>query len=62
MRRWAGIAGMAFVVLLVLSIVLVIPAPSAEKSAAKIVKWYTDNRELALAPRPAMAWSISSRT
>jgi len=47
LRRWAGIAGMAFVVLLVLSIVLVFSAPTAEKSTAKIVKWYTDHRQLA---------------
>lgn len=47
LRRWSAIAGIAFVVLLVVSIVLVIPAPMADKSTAKIVKWYVDNRELA---------------
>jgi len=47
MRRWAAIAGIAFVVLLVASIVIVIPAPTADKSTAKILKWYTDNREIA---------------
>jgi len=40
----AAIAGIAFVVLLVVSIVLVIPAPMPHKSATKIAKWFMDNR------------------
>jgi hypothetical protein len=43
-RRVAAIAGIAFVVLLIVSIVLTIPAPMPNKSAAKIVKWFADHR------------------
>src|SRR5205807_3539785 len=44
-RRWAAFAGLAFVVLLVISIVLTIPAPMPDKSTAKIVKWFMDHRQ-----------------
>jgi hypothetical protein len=46
LRRSAAVAGIAFAVLLVVSIVLSIPAPMADKTTAKIVKWYADNREV----------------
>jgi hypothetical protein len=45
LRKWAGVAGVAFVVLLVVSIVLVSPAPSADKSTMKIVNWFVGHRE-----------------
>jgi hypothetical protein len=43
-RRVAAIAGMAFVVFLVVAIVLTIPAPMPDKSAAKIANWFAENR------------------
>ena len=45
-RRMAGIAGITFVVALVASILLTIGSPMPDKSAAKIVKWFADNRGL----------------
>jgi hypothetical protein len=47
LRKSAAIAGVLFVVLLVVSVVLIIPAPMADKSAAKIVSWYAKHREAA---------------
>ncbi len=43
-RRMAALAGIAFVVLLVVTIVLVLPAPMPNKSAVKIAKWFMDHR------------------
>lgn len=45
-RKLAAFAGIAFAVLLVISIVLTIPAPMPDKSTAKIVKWFADHRGL----------------
>jgi hypothetical protein len=45
LRKAAGIAGIVFVVLLVVSVVLTIGAPTPDKSTAKIVKWAADNRQ-----------------
>jgi hypothetical protein len=45
LRKSAAIAGVLFVVLLVVSFVLILPAPMADKSAAKIVSWYAKHRE-----------------
>jgi hypothetical protein len=44
-RRLAAFAGIAFVVLLVISIVLILPAPMPDKSTAKILKWFADHRQ-----------------
>jgi len=44
-RRAAAFAGIAFVVLLVASIVLTIPAPMPDKSTAKILSWFADHRQ-----------------
>lgn len=47
-REMAAMAGIAFVVLLVVSIVLVGPAPMPNKSAAKIVHWFAKHRSTVL--------------
>ena len=44
LRKIAGVAGILFVVLLVISVIMIIGAPMPDKSTAKIVKWYGDNR------------------
>ena len=44
-RRAAAFAGIAFVVLLVVSIVLTIAAPMPDKSTAKILSWFADHRQ-----------------
>lgn len=43
-RRIAALAGIAFVVVLIVSVVLTIGAPMPDKSTAKIVKWFADHR------------------
>ena len=44
LRQAAAIGGIVFVVLVVITTVLVIGAPTPDKSTAKIVKWYADHR------------------
>lgn len=44
-RRIAALAGFAFVVVLIVSVVLTIGPPMPDKSTAKIVKWFVDHRE-----------------
>jgi hypothetical protein len=45
-RRAAALAGFAFVVFLVGSIVLTFGAPMPDKSTAKILDWFADHRQL----------------
>src|SRR5437588_9141059 len=44
-RRLAGVVGIAFVVLLVVSVVLTIGAPMPAKTTAKILQWFADHRQ-----------------
>ena len=47
-QKAAAIGGILFVLLLVIEIVLTIGAPTSDKSATQIVKWYADNRSVVL--------------
>src|SRR5579872_5649462 len=60
LRRAAAVGGIVFVILVVVSVVLVIPAPTPDKSAVKILKWFSDNRTAVLASAALTGVSLAA--